>query len=190
MAVDDLPDEISALNRLEKNLISKRILFKKISIMPKGQQPKIKGSVCNIPIRADAVSECLPRGADNDGVVIVKLKRKLMFHGHVYFENVRPGFVNNVLHFLKSFNPFYSNILIQLDNINREMLSLSEPDAIVEQDEFPITVENLEDENPLDNNRVNSGEMCVIPNKDKAQNVLPGEEKSPESFFNSDFCEE
>ena len=44
------------LNRLETVLISKRILFKNNSIMPKGQQPKIKGAICNIPVRADAVS--------------------------------------------------------------------------------------------------------------------------------------
>ena len=65
------------LNRLEKTLISKRILFKKITIMPKEQQPKIRGAVCNIPIQADAVSNVLPRPADNDGVVLVKLKRRI-----------------------------------------------------------------------------------------------------------------
>ena len=42
LSIDKLPDEISCFNRLEKVLISKRILFKKVSIMPKGQQPKIR----------------------------------------------------------------------------------------------------------------------------------------------------
>ena len=46
LALEDLPEEICHLNRLEKVLISKRILFKKITIMPKGQQPKIKGAIC------------------------------------------------------------------------------------------------------------------------------------------------
>jgi len=63
LSLNDLPEEIAILNRLEKVLISKRILFKKILVMPKGQQPKIKGAICNIPIRVDAVSNCLPRGA-------------------------------------------------------------------------------------------------------------------------------
>ena len=44
LLLDDVPNELNCLNRLEKILISKRILFKKITIMPKGQQPKIKGS--------------------------------------------------------------------------------------------------------------------------------------------------
>ena len=29
--------------------------------MPKGQQPKIRGAVCNIPIQVDAVSNVLSR---------------------------------------------------------------------------------------------------------------------------------
>ena len=34
LALEELHDEINRLNRLEKILISKRILFKKITIMP------------------------------------------------------------------------------------------------------------------------------------------------------------
>jgi len=198
LSLDDLPEEIAVLNRLEKVLFSKRILFKKISIMPKGQQPKIKGAICNIPVRADAVSNCLPRSADNNGLLFVKLKRKIMFRGHVYFESVRPEFIQNALTFLKNCNPFYSNILIQMDNISKELLSLSDVNAIVNHDIFPVAVENdnenLEGDNPLDNERVNSGEMCVVPNiYNEGQNLLdiaPGENKTPESFFNDDFCEE
>ena len=51
--------------------------------MSRGQQPKMKGAVCNKPVRADAVSNCLPRGNDNDGVLFVKLKRKIVLRGHV-----------------------------------------------------------------------------------------------------------
>ena len=61
LMLDPIPDILAQLNRLEKTLISKRILFKKVTIMPKGQQPKIRGAVCNIPIQADAVSNVLPR---------------------------------------------------------------------------------------------------------------------------------
>ena len=50
--------------------------------MPKGQQPKIRGAVCNIPVQADAISNVLPRPAEDDGVVLVKLKRKIEFKGH------------------------------------------------------------------------------------------------------------
>ena len=89
-----------------------------------------------------------------------------------------------------------------MDNISKELLSLSDPNAIVDQDEFPVALEsieynleeNLEDENPLDNERVNSSEMCVIPNiYNESQSILdiaPGENKMAESFFKDDFCEE
>jgi len=35
--------------------------------MRKGQQPKIKGVICNIPIQADKVSNILPNGIDSSG---------------------------------------------------------------------------------------------------------------------------
>ena len=76
LMLEPIPDVLETLNRLEKTLISKRILFKKITVMPKGQQPKIRGAVCNIPVQADAISNVLPRPAEDDGVVLVKLKEK------------------------------------------------------------------------------------------------------------------
>ena len=54
--------------------------------MPKGQSPKLKGAICNVPLEADNVCNILPRGADSNGIIMVKLKRKLMYRGHVYFE--------------------------------------------------------------------------------------------------------
>ena len=58
--------------------------------------------------------------------VHVKLKRKIEFEGHVYFESVRPSFVELALNHLKEHNPFYSNVFINLDNINRDLLCLSD----------------------------------------------------------------
>ena len=45
-----LPADLANLNRLERTIISRRILFKKVAIMPKGLTPKLKGSICNIPV--------------------------------------------------------------------------------------------------------------------------------------------
>ena len=146
LILDPIPGVLETLNRLEKILISKRILFKKITVMPKGQQPKIRGAVCNIPVQADAISNVLPRPAEDDGVVLVKLKRKIEFKGHVYFESVRPSFVEIALNYLKEHNPFYSNILIDLDNINSDLLCLSDIESILAKDEFEIAVENENDE--------------------------------------------
>ena len=41
------------IRRLERLLVSRRILFKKVTVMPKGKSLKrvcIKGSICNIPV--------------------------------------------------------------------------------------------------------------------------------------------
>jgi len=200
LQLDELPHEINILNRLEKVLIAKRILFKKISIMPRGQQPKVIGAVCNVPVRADKVSECLPRGMDSNGIILVKLKRKLLFRGHVYFESVRPEYIRSASGYLKNSNPFYSNILIKVDNIDKELLSLSDIDAAVEVDCFPTLLEanensdDLERENPLQDECTNTDEMCAIPNiYSEDQGVLdlaPGENKRPEPFFQDNYCEE
>ena len=198
LTLDTIPEEISFLNRLEKILISKRILLKKITIMPKGQQPKIKGAICNIPVQVNSVTNCLPRQTDNE-ILFVRLKRKLIFNGHVYFESVCPHFVEAALNYLKLFNPFHSDVLINLENINKDLLCLNDVEAMVQHDEFILSIDkendnNLEEENPLNNDRVNSAEMCVVPNiynsNSNTLEISPGENNSPLSFFNDEFCEE
>ena len=58
--------------------------------MPKGKSLKIKGSICNIPVsEVDVNCNMLPRPSDNNVLIIVKLKRKLEYKGHVVFEAVR-----------------------------------------------------------------------------------------------------
>ena len=48
--IDEIPQELASLAKLEQILVSKRIVFQKIIVMPKGQQRKIKGAICNIPV--------------------------------------------------------------------------------------------------------------------------------------------
>ena len=43
--------------------------------MPNGQSPKLKAALCNIPIDVVDVSNTLPRPADSNGIIIVKLKQ-------------------------------------------------------------------------------------------------------------------
>lgn len=49
--VDDVPTELGNLKKLEQILIAQRIIFEKVIVMPKGQQRKIKGAICNDVIR-------------------------------------------------------------------------------------------------------------------------------------------
>ena len=47
----ELPKLFQDIRRLERLLVSRRILFKKVTVMPKGKSLKIKGSICNVQLR-------------------------------------------------------------------------------------------------------------------------------------------
>ena len=114
-----LPEELKNVRRLERTLVPSRILFKKVTFMLKGNSPKMKGSLCNISI-SEVFDTCkaLPRPPDSSGLVIVKLKRKVEYRSHELFKPVRPVFVEKFVNFLKSHNPLYSDIEINLNNVN------------------------------------------------------------------------
>ena len=67
--------------------------------MPKGQQRKIKGAICNVPVDCDQRCNILP---ERSGIILLKLKRKIQFGGHYYFEAVRPEFIMTALNWLKA----------------------------------------------------------------------------------------
>ena len=43
----NFPSHFRGIRKLEKLLTAKRLLFKKITIMPPGQMEKISGTICN-----------------------------------------------------------------------------------------------------------------------------------------------
>ena len=51
----------------------------------KGEFAKIKGSICNIPIETAIICNILPRPADSNGLIGVKLRQDLKYRVHVYF---------------------------------------------------------------------------------------------------------
>ena len=193
LKVDPLPGVLESLHKLEKAIICKRILFSKVMIMPKGQMPKIKGSICNVPIDISEVHKILPRGADSNGLISVKLKRKLAYRGHVYFEPVRPEHVLHALEFLKANNPLYQDVVIAIEQIPSELVST---DDDIEQDQtLEIHDDNLEEiDNPLDDLRVGSTETMLISNipySIEQENIIiaPGENKKPLSLMTDENCE-
>ena len=113
----ELPKGFRDIRRLEKVLIARRLFFKKISIMPKCQSPKLKGALCNIPIDVVDICNALPRSADSNGIVIVKFERKLIYRGYVYFESVRPEIISRLLQYFKLNNSLYHDIEIDTKNI-------------------------------------------------------------------------
>ena len=158
--------------------------------MPKGQTPKLKGSICNVPIDTNDVTNILPRGADSNGIIMIKLKRKLSFRGHVYFEAVSPDLVNLALTYLKDNNHLYSDIVIDVGQIPSSLLSLTEPVDNSDHDVDDSQIE--ENENPLDAHRLGAYETTLISNMPQSEEltIAPGEGKQLMSILNDQYCEE
>ena len=66
--------------------------------MPKGQTLNIHGSIVSVPVNH------LPLEGNCEKVILVKLKRKLSFKRHVYFEPVRLQRDRTALEFLQKVN--------------------------------------------------------------------------------------
>jgi hypothetical protein len=182
--VDVIPPELAVLEKLEQILIAQRIVFEKIVVMPKGQQRKIKGAICNVPVECDQTCHVLPRPPERSGIIMLKLKRKLQFRGHVYFQAVRPQFLLNALNWLKVNNSLYSTIRIDIDNIDISLTGLQQNESIVIQmchtvlneqnplhadtQEQNITTDNADEErdDPLNEYRAPTNETCL-------QSVIP-----------------
>ena len=108
MYVDEIPTELSSLEKLEQIRIAQRIIFEKIVVMHKGQRRKIKGAMCNVSVECDQTCKELSHPPDRPCIIILKLKRKLQSRGHVYFQASRPELIQQVLNWLKVHNPFYN----------------------------------------------------------------------------------
>ena len=105
--VEFAPKPLQHLRKLEKVLISKRILFKKVEIMHgKGKFAKIKGKTCNIPVETDTVSNVLQRPINNNGLVLVKRQRHSRYRGYVYFETVLSSAIYDALNYSKEKTSF------------------------------------------------------------------------------------
>ena len=91
--------------------------------MPKLKSLKIKVSICIIPVsEVDINCNMLPRPTDSNGLIIVKLKSKLEYKGHVVFEAIRPDVVTQFLEILRSHNDLYSDTEINPAKIPVDML--------------------------------------------------------------------
>ena len=111
---------------LDQVVISCRILFKRIAIMPKRQFPKLKVSISNIPVNTPDIIHVLPYVADNNGLLVLKLKWKFNYRGHLYFEAVCPESVHMALKYLKENNPLYCDIHVDVSNIPNELTEMTD----------------------------------------------------------------
>ena len=55
-----------------------------------------------LPVNCDTVCQSLPRPPESSGIIMLKLKRKLKYHGHQYYESVRPAIVYDAFDYLRN----------------------------------------------------------------------------------------
>ena len=186
MVLDPIPDELKDLKELEKVLIFKRVLFKKIAIMyGKGEFFKINGSICNILTEAANICNILPRSAVSGGLIVVKLKRNLKYRGHVYFELVRPYIVYQAITYLKSYNKFYEDISIAKGLSGEDMFKFSD----TSETEFASAEDPLNIHRTASNATTFVSEILDIIN-DENVIIAAGEGKKSVSIVSDKFCEE
>ena len=179
------PDE---LKNLEKVLISRPILFQKVAIMPKGQFSKMKGAICNIPIETMDIANTLPQGAGSSGLLMVKLKRKSNFRGHVYFQVVSPESIYATLSYLKENNVFYNNINIDMASLTISLTNLLDEELTDSESRGDALEGN---DNPLYRYQCNSQERVLIPDIPIPEEICiaPGEGKISNSLLTDESSE-
>ena len=161
--------------------------------MPKGQAPKMKCAICNVPLEAEDVCDVLPRGADSNGILYVKLKRKMMYNGHEYFDSVRRHIVKEVLEYLKKYNPLYQNIIIDDSKLTDGSCNFQSDQ---DDSEMPEANEEVEQENPLDAYRTAATETVLISKvpvqivDNENITIAPCQGKKPMSILSDNYCEE
>ena len=118
LEVYNFPSHFREIRKLKKVLTAKRLLFEKITIMPRGQMEKISGTICKISVSTTNVTNMLLQPADSNELVIIKLKRKLEYQGRVLFEPVRPVFLKSIFNYLRTNNHLYQDAVINTENIS------------------------------------------------------------------------
>ena len=76
-------------SQLERVLAEKRTLIKKVTILP------IIGCILSVVNKVIINCTSLPRPADSNDIVIIKLKWKTAYLGHILFKPVLPSFVKD-----------------------------------------------------------------------------------------------
>ena len=113
--------------------------------MPKRQQKRVSGAICNVPVNCDQTCKVLPRPPERSGIIMLKLKQKLEFKGHVYFQAVHPQLVENALNWLMQSNPLYKNVTTDMRNIDKSLKTLQQDDTSTDTTDMSVTLPPNED---------------------------------------------
>ena len=105
--------------------ISRTIVSNKVTIIPKGRFPKLKGSIYNLPIDTADIVDVISHGAESSDLKLIKLNCKLCYKTHVCFESAWPEYIDQALTYLKENNAWYSGFVIDLEKMWNSLLSYS-----------------------------------------------------------------
>ena len=155
------------------SLLCKMLLFQKAVIMGKGKSLKLVSTVVNIPLDANETSDKLRNCYD---IVLMKLKKKLIYKGRIFFEPVNPENVCEVKALIKQSNHFYSDIKIEIDFTPSSFYYFNESNGIVDNThedkkviDFSVEVEDTdhnenENRNPLYEHSYIEKETLIVKN--------------------------
>ena len=144
------------------------------------------------------VSTLFPRQSNSNGLVIIKLKRKLEYRDHVDFEPVRPDIVLRLLRYLKANNDLFKDVTIVPSDIPTALVDSLENKS-AELADLDSARESLElEESYLDRYRIVSNETLISNileihedvDKEGVVSVAPGKGKKPMPIFKDNYCEE
>ena len=92
MSLDPISDKVKDFKKLEKIIVCKIIIFKKIPMMH-GKEDLQKSREVFVISSTEAENTCniMPRPADSIRYIVLKLKRDLTYIGYVYFEPAHPN---------------------------------------------------------------------------------------------------
>ena len=109
------------------------------------------------------------RQAGSNGIVVVKLKKKLKYRSHVYLEPVRPWFILRMLEYLKHNNEIYGDITIESPYIRKNWLGACEQSSreediltkVLEDLDNPIEVMLKSEDERTDDHNLEATENCL-----------------------------
>ena len=106
-----IPNELSNLCTLERQLISQIIPFMKIVQLPVGNQHGIRGQVVLVPSNLQKTTDSLPRNISESQIIALTFKRRLKDKHHVKKQYIRPQSINEAIAWLKKYNNYYKHII-------------------------------------------------------------------------------
>ncbi|XP_062618787.1 uncharacterized protein LOC134280394 [Saccostrea cucullata] len=162
--LNPMPEELSSLNSLERQLVALRIPFMKILSLPRGGQRGVKGQVVNVPSNINSVTSSLPRSIEGAQMIKVKLKRKLSYKGYQQYEWIRPTKVIEAVKYLVENNCWYSQI-----TLNDNWFDTNNDSDLVREENMQ---ESSDDENPHDTQSADS-ESAESDSQDKDAQIHP-----------------